>query len=59
MSGVSDFGVFLGKCLELMTGNEPGGFDVMFLEELQDWHDANMTGEKSSADIVSTVFSAI
>ena len=36
MPSVSDHGAFFGKCFQGMAWNEPGGFDFVFLEHLEE-----------------------
>ena len=45
MTGIADHGAFFGKALEGVSGDEPGAFYVVFLEEPEESTGSNCTGE--------------
>lgn len=59
MPGIPDHGAFLWKRLERVTGNEPGGFDVIFFEELEEAANTDGAGPETARDIAGGVLTAV
>ena len=45
-------GALFGKSLQGVAGDEPGGFDVVFVEELQHASSAMCTSPQAAGDVV-------
>jgi hypothetical protein len=57
--GIPDHGAFLWKRLERVSGNEPGGFDVVFFEELEEAADPDGAGPETARDVAGGVLAAV
>lgn len=51
VTGVPDHGAFFGEGLEGVAGDEPGCFDVVFFEELEEAAGAYCAGEQSCGEL--------
>lgn len=47
MPSVSDHGAFFWECFQGMPWDEPGGFDVIFLEHLEEPTNTHGPGEQT------------
>lgn len=59
MSGIADGSHLLGECLQGVAGYEPGCYETVFLEELQQAGHAHFSGVHPTGYIIGRILAAI